>query len=105
MKVPAFNTKYNPGDIVIITWDDEYPELAMIESITNIVVNEGEAPLTEYRLKSPTYSSIHLNDRGGYPGDRCDDGIVCKFEDICNDKKVLETIKKAFKKAENIKEE
>lgn len=102
MKVPAFNTKYNPGDIVIITWHDEYPELAMVESITNIVVNEGEAPLTEYRLKSPTYSRIHLNDNGGYPGDRCDDGIECKFEDICNNKKVLETIKKAFKEAETI---
>lgn len=95
MKIPSFETKYNPGDIVIVTWEDEYPELAMIESITNIWAHkEGNPPTIEYRLKSPTYSRIHRN--SNYEGDRCEDGIMCKFEDICNDKRILKVLKKAF---------
>lgn len=98
MKIPSFETKYAPGDIVIITWEDDYPELAMVDSIANIYVLDKDAePTVTYTIKSQVYSRLHHNDPDKiYEGDRTEDGILCKFEDICNDKKLLEMLKKAF---------
>ena len=98
MKIPSFETKYAPGDIVIITWQDDYPELAMVDGIANIHVLDKDAkPTVDYTIKSPIYSRLHHNNPNKiYEGDRTEDGILCKFEDICNDKEILEMLKKAF---------
>lgn len=91
MKINDIKTKYNIGDVVIITWQDDIPEMAKIVGIKVVGYLSDAEPLLLYELDD------HLARPNEEKYDhRTEGGILCKVDDPENIKKMWNIINKAF---------